>query len=105
MGFEDNGERKNRLEKAMNEVTNLYTLARPDGIVSVQSINSGAEFENVKQEGVREILSRIEYDAGLSRMPFALKTKILDKFLMDRATSKGKLERPILILVLTDGCV
>ncbi|CCX12880.1 hypothetical protein FPQ18DRAFT_402129 [Pyronema domesticum] len=47
----------------------------------------------------------MEYDAVLSRMPFILKTKILDDLFIDRKISGGQIDRPTIVLTITDGCV
>jgi hypothetical protein len=104
----EEGKRFETLKTVMNEVAEIYTLARPKaengnpgGIKSVRFFNTRQGKANVTPEKAKTILDSIAY-TGLTKIGTELRRKILDPFLYKAPEA---LKKPLLIMIITDGDV
>ncbi|KAA8894981.1 hypothetical protein FN846DRAFT_998187 [Sphaerosporella brunnea] len=103
MVLAEEGQRKVTLHKVLMEVSDIYSLARDEGIVSVRFFNTKKGRKNVTPAKVDDVLNKVAY-TGLTKIGTELKQKILDPFLYKEAAA-GKLKKPLLIMIITDGDV
>jgi len=104
MVLQENGERRENLKKVLKEVTDIYSLARTDGIVSVRFFNTRKGRKNVRPEK-GDILSDICY-TGLTMIGTQLQKKILDPFVYTKKERPSEnASKPVLVMVITDGDV
>lgn len=101
MVLEEMGERRKNLKNVVREVTDIYSLARKQGIVSVRYLNTRIGKKNVTPEK-GDILSEVCY-TGMSTIGTALKNKILDPFVHSIGPENSF--KPLLVMVITDGKV
>jgi hypothetical protein len=104
MVLQENGERRENLKKVLKEVTDIYSLARTDGIVSVRFFNTRTGRKNV-HPGKGDILSDICY-TGLTMIGTQLQKKVLDPFVYKKKEGPSEsASKPVLVMVITDGDV
>lgn len=99
METEQNGDRINSMKKTVEYITSVYDLANPTGIRVVKFINSKRRFLNIRRKHCRKLFMGVEYD-GMSRIGTALELKILDQEVW-----RVKMEKPLLVMIITDGDV
>jgi len=98
------GKRRTNLQKVLEEVTKIYTLARSSGIVSVQFFNNRTGRQNVTPQE-EDILSDI-VSTGLTMIGTQLKKKILEPFVCKMpGNPEDAGSKPVLVMVITDGDV
>lgn len=106
MQFEENGERISDLKVILERVVFAATLFDRNGI-SIRFMNSNEQGDNVvamepgRGPSVAELLQRIQYK-GLTPMGTSLKNKVLEPLVVNPARA-GRLEKPVLIITITDG--
>ena len=88
----------------VRRIARIATRLVPDGHgVSLQFINHNRELnDNLPADEVEEIVSEVEPD-GYTEIGTNLKKKILTPLVYD-VLKAGKLKRPILVSIITDGC-
>jgi hypothetical protein len=89
----------------VRRVARISTLLVPDGCgTGLQFINKRHTLDdNLKAEQVEEIMRSFE-PRGNTKIGINLERKILNPLIYDVIDSGKKLERPILISCITDGC-
>ncbi|CED85429.1 von Willebrand factor, type A [Phaffia rhodozyma] len=101
MAFEEGGERIDDLKLILSRVAHASSLFDTDGI-QVRFLNSNVEGNNITSEqGATQLLSQIRY-SGLTPLGTSLDKKILQPLVLGPARA-GRLEKPVLIIVITDG--
>lgn len=98
MKYDEGGVRIKTLQKILNNIADVYGLARENGIVTVRFINAPQGKKNVTPKTVRNVIKNHNY-GGVTRIGTELKKKIIDKFVSEN------MEKPLLIMVITDGAV
>ena len=98
MKTEEEGKRIEALKTALQLIADVYTLARPDGILAIDFVNDSTEERDVRTDIVADIIAEHRF-SGLSRIGTALKRKVLDNFVTE------DMERPLLVITITDGAV
>lgn len=99
METEQDGQRIQTLKKTMSEITAIYDLANPTGIRSVRFLNAKTGLLNVKSTNWKKRFNAHDY-TGVTRIGTSLQKKILDRFVYER-----RMEKPLLIITITDGDV
>lgn len=100
MVTEENGSRVEALKHTLEIIADVYSLSRdenPKGI-NIKFFNSTKRYTNVRKKHVAGIVDKHRFQ-GLTRIGTELKRKILDSFV------KPTMERPVLIITITDGDV
>jgi hypothetical protein len=101
MELEESGERKKTLEKVLDQVARIYTYACEEGVVSVRFFNGRQCIKNLRPKNIRKLMASIQYmGGGGTRIGTELKKKVLDPFVIG-----SKMEKPLLVMVITDGDV
>jgi hypothetical protein len=98
---EESGRRLGCLQRCVQQFSDIYALARPMGIVSINMLNDPDSYANVRPSEIMDLLHKHTY-AGLTRIRTQLKAKILDPLVNNKAE---KTEKPLLIITITDGDV
>ena len=98
MRTEEDGKRIKALESTLLLVTEVYTLARSDGILAIDFLNDSTEEVDVRTDIVAEIIAEHRF-SGWTRIGTELKRKVLDDFVTE------EMERPLLVITITDGGV
>lgn len=98
MEYNEGGGRKKTLKQTLQQIANVYGLARIEGIQSVRFLNTPRGRKNVTSTAVGPTLDNHNY-GGVTRIGNELKKKILDKFI------SAEMGRPLLVIVITDGSV
>jgi hypothetical protein len=98
MKYEENGERIKTLQKTLDNIANVYGLARDQGIITVRFLNAPQGKKNVTVKTVKSVLKNHNY-GGVTRIGTELKKKILDRFV------NKDMAKPLLIMIITDGAV
>jgi hypothetical protein len=98
MAVAQDGKRPEHLQKVLTEVSDIYSLARQQGINSVRFLNTKQGKKDVTPDRVAEVLKVRYY--GLTKIGTNLQKKILEPFVLNK-----KMEKPLLIMVITDGDV
>lgn len=92
-------------KELIQRITQVTTLVLPDGEgVALRFINRDVDnATNLTLEGIRDILQPMTWQPG-GDTPIGtnLRSKILQPLVYDKIT-KGTLERPVLIIIITDG--
>lgn len=98
MKYEENGERIKTVQKTLDNIANVYGLARDQGIITVRFLNAPQGKKNVTVKTVKSVLKNHNY-GGVTRIGTELKKKILDRFVTN------DMAKPLLIMIITDGAV
>ncbi|CAZ79525.1 unnamed protein product [Tuber melanosporum] len=97
---EEGGKRKETLVKYIDNITEIYSMAKKSGILAMRFMNGPGGKKDWTGESSQEYLSQHIY-GGVTRIGTELKRKILDVF----ATKNQNQVRPLLVLIVTDGMV
>jgi hypothetical protein len=100
MVFEEKGTRRETLEKVLSNVAKIYTYARKEGIVAIRLSNHEKKAKNITEAKVKKLMPMIQYD-GISMIGTQLEAKILKPYIYEKA----QLEKPLLVVTITDGDV
>jgi hypothetical protein len=100
MVFEEKGTRRETLEKVLSNVAKIYTYARKEGIVAIRLLNHEKKAKNITEAKVKKLMPMIQYD-GISMIGTQLEAKILKPYIYEKA----QLEKPLLVVTITDGDV
>jgi hypothetical protein len=101
MKLQENAKRIATLERALQQVADIYTLANPSGIKSVRFLNHRQGKANVKKEDVPGVIGRCAW-IGLTMMGSELRRKILLPFVLKDVAA---MKKPLLVMIITDGQV
>ena len=116
MQFEENGKRKEAVKHVLEIIAEVYgaVYGKKRGIRAIRFLNGSDDLkaDNIQtREEIDELIDNHVFE-GLTRIGTGLMQKILKPFVFndtvkwDKQPRKpGKLERPLLILVITDGAV
>jgi len=96
---EDDGGRKETLIQFVDHITEIYSMANESGIFAMRFMNSRVGKKNWKGKS-QDYLDRHSY-GGVAGIGAELKKKILDIF----AIGNSKQNKPLLVLIVTDGAV
>lgn len=86
------------LQKIISCISSVYGLARDEGVITVQFLNSHKGKENVTAKNANAVLKGHVFN-GVAKVGIELESKILGKLVF-----RG-MEKPLLIIVLTSGNV
>ncbi|KAF8245510.1 hypothetical protein K440DRAFT_555730, partial [Wilcoxina mikolae CBS 423.85] len=100
MVSEEEGARRKALVRTMLNIAKVYQLAREKGICSVRFINYLHRKVDITSKKVKNMLKEHPFQ-GLSRIGTQLKEKVLDDLLKDDA----QMDKPLLVITITDGDV
>ena len=98
MRTEWGGNRIKALESSLFLIAEVYTLARSRGILAIDFLNDETEELDVRTDTIAEIISKHNF-SGLAQIGTELKQKALDGFV------KAEMEKPLLVITITDGGV
>ena len=98
MKTEEGGNRKKALESALQLIADVYTLARPDGILAIEFLNNPTKMKDVRTNIVADIIKDHKF-SGWTRIGTELKLKVLNHFVTK------EMEKPLLVITITDGDV
>lgn len=99
MIYDQNGYRIKLLQNLLNAIAGVYNLAREQGIHTVRFLNSTKGKKNVTVQTVKNVLEGYEY-GGVQRVGTELERKILA-----RSVLGTEMEKPMLVIVITDQSV
>lgn len=99
MEYDQSGERIEQLQRVLNAIAGVYSLARDQGIPTILFLNSTESEQNVTAETVQTILRDHDYE-GSTRIGTELKKRVLDKFVLG-----ANMIKPLLVIVITDSKV
>ncbi|RPA80532.1 hypothetical protein BJ508DRAFT_415343 [Ascobolus immersus RN42] len=94
--------RKTTLQEVLNQIATVYTYAREDGISMVRFFNNSDFAEDVTPDMIGELFDWLKFVGCQTRIGSELKKKVLDPFIYDK-TGAIDMEKPVLVVVLTDG--
>jgi len=104
MRFEENGERIKDLQLILERVTYAAMLFDHDGI-AVRFMNSTPPPHLINgirdDKQIESLMQSIQYK-GLTPMGTELRKRVIDELVVGKAQS-GQLQKPVLVVVLTDG--
>lgn len=99
--FEEGGIRKDQLRQIITTVATAASTFDQDGI-SVRFMNSVEVGDGIRSaDDVNKLVSRVRFQ-GLTPLGTNLRNKVLDPLVVGPARS-GRLQKPILIITITDG--
>lgn len=96
-------DRMTRQADLVTRMGDLMTRAAPEGTVHLRFINSPDTSGNNLTEDQLEARMKFTPD-GSTRLGTNLKAKVLDEFVHQPLNANTELKRPLLIMVVTDGC-
>ena len=96
MRKEEDGKRIKALESTLLLVAEVYTLARSDGILAIDFLNDSTEEADIRIDIVEDIIREHRF-SGWTRIGTEMKRKVLDYFVTE------EMERPLLVITITDG--
>lgn len=99
MVYAQNGERIKTLQEILNNIADIYGLAKDTGISTVRFLNAAKGKKNVTAKTVKTVIKGHDY-GGVTRIGTELRKKILDRFVLGK-----EMKKPLLVLVITDGAV
>lgn len=98
MRVQQNGERIETLKKTLQRVSFVYNfVSEAGGIVAIKYLNERQGRKNVKPGHVDSIINKLRFQ-GLTPLGSGLRDRVLKEF-----ADCGKMKRPLLVIVLTDG--
>jgi hypothetical protein len=101
MAFEEGGERIEDLKLIVGRVAFAASLFDDDGI-QVRFMNNQVEGNGLKNEQqAMDLISRVKF-SGLTPLGTGLQQKILEPLVLGPARA-GRLQKPVLIITVTDG--
>ncbi|GAA6040445.1 hypothetical protein JCM8097_004553 [Rhodosporidiobolus ruineniae] len=101
MQFEEGGSRIDDLKLIASRVTQAATLFDDDGI-EIRFMNNRLEGNGIKSEAqAMQLINQVRF-SGLTPLGTALDQKVLQPLVMHAARS-GQLNKPVLIIAVTDG--
>lgn len=100
MNDEENGSRKETLLATMTEITKVYDLANPQGILSIRFLNTLKGKRNANKEKAVALLKGHSY-WGSTKIGTVLDKKVLQRFVW----GPDPLKKPLLVMTITDGDV
>ncbi|SCV72931.1 BQ2448_6856 [Microbotryum intermedium] len=101
MSFEDNGSRIDDLKMIVSKVASAASLFDQDGI-QVRFMNSRVEGNNINSEAAAlQLVNQVKF-SGLTPLGTAMQQKILEPLVLQPAR-QGRLQKPVLIITITDG--
>ena len=86
------------LESTLSLIAEVYTFARSDGILAIDFLNDSKGERDVRSDIVADIINE-QYLYGWIRIGTGLKKRVLDDFV------KEDMEKPLLVITITDGGV
>jgi hypothetical protein len=95
----EDGIRMDMLKASVRTISEIYTLARPEGIVSIRPTYDSLSFDDVTPECVEDVFSDMKFD-GITKMGNEVKNRILDPYLYSK---NMEIKRPLIVIILTDG--
>jgi len=119
MEFEEAGRRKVAVKSVLSFIADIYGAVseKKRGIRAIRFLNGNDDLEadNIRTvDQINEVIDNHEFE-GLTRIGTGLMQKILKPFVFDETVKWSKtsgearklkqLERPLLIMVITDGAV
>jgi hypothetical protein len=101
MAFEEGGSRIDDLKLIVGRVAYATSLFDRDGIV-VRFMNSQVKGDGITNEaGAQQLVSQVKF-SGLTPFGTQLKAKVIEPFITGPARA-GRLEKPVLVIAVTDG--
>jgi hypothetical protein len=101
MAFEEGGSRIDDLKLIVGRVAYATSLFDRDGIV-VRFMNSQVKGDGITNEaGAQQLVSQVKF-SGLTPFGTQLKAKVIEPFIIGPARA-GRLEKPVLVIAVTDG--
>ena len=99
MQTEEEGKRIPTLESCLRLIAKIYSIAaEPEtGILGIRFLNSTLAKDKVSEAAANKLVENHHYGA-LTRIGSALKKKILPTFVYNK-----EMEKPLLIMVISDG--
>lgn len=101
MSFEENGERIDDLKLILTRAAYIASLFDDNGI-QVRFMNNTVQGDGLRNEQqVLQLLSQVQF-RGLTPLGTSLRNKVLEPLVLGPAR-QNRLEKPVLILTITDG--
>ncbi|GAQ83863.1 hypothetical protein KFL_001650160 [Klebsormidium nitens] len=101
MSFEENGERIEDLKEILSKVAEVATLFDQDGIV-IRFLNSRLEGNGIRnKEDAENLVNQVRFQ-GLTPLAGSMQRNVLDS-LVFRFAAAGELQKPVLVITITDG--
>lgn len=98
MSYEEEGSRIEDATKILEKISEITTLFDDDGL-NVRFINSSIEGNSITtKDQIKDLISQIKF-SGATPIGTNLEKKIIKPFAI-----KTKLNKPLLIFIVTDGC-
>lgn len=101
MIFEESGERIDDLKLIVSKVAEVATLFDHDGI-AVRFMNSSQQGNSVRSKNEAEDLVKSVKFGGVTPIGTNLQNKVIAPLVLD-GLRRGTLEKPVLIIIITDG--
>lgn len=99
MIYDQGGERIKILQRLLNAIASVYSLARENGILTARFLNAPQGKKNITPRTVKTVMKGHDY-AGITRVGTELKRKILDRFVLG-----VEMKKPLLVIVIADQSV
>lgn len=100
MKTEDGGRRAETQKTLLKDITEIYDLANPEGILSVRFTSTSKGKRGVRSSEAATLLETHKYQ-GVARVGTQLEKKILNEFVW----GPKAMTKPLLVIVITDGSV
>lgn len=99
MNVKEKGKRKEILKTIISLISDVYTLARPQGLVSLKFFNNPPGYKNITPKKVPKAIAEHRF-SGVTRIGSELKLKILNQY-----AQLKDMKKPLLVMIITDGAV
>lgn len=96
MKYDQGGKRIKILQRLLNAIASVYSLAREKGILTARFLNASQGKKNITARAVKTVVNGHEY-GGVTRVGTELKKKILDEFVLG-----VEMKKPLLVIVIAD---
>lgn len=100
MQEEEDGLRVEILKIILKDITEIYNLANPKGILSVRFTNTSKGRRGISSRGAETFLDKHTY-RGVARLGTQLEKKVLNQFVW----GPKPMTKPLLVIIITDRSV
>lgn len=104
MNLNGNRARMKLLHELVNAIVKMYSLVNEGGVKSIKFLNHRHGQDQVREGMIKEVLTRSAFN-GPSRLGTELYKKILSPLVLGTATKPIVMQKPLLVIIITDGYV
>lgn len=98
MLYDQSGERIHILQRLLDAIASVYSLASESGVMTARFINTAQAKKNITAQTVKSVISGHDY-GGITRVGSELKRKIIDNLVSQ------EMKKPLLVIIIGDQAV